>query len=267
MALDRKVRRVLARAAAVLAVLVIGCGREQAPKPQLAVVIPPAVVAVATDTASGAAPWSEGADSVPVPAGVVDTAVGGEAADALQLDSLVTALVDFEAPMTVIKGEESECFAYARYVVVARELRHEVGSDILVRPTDGALRDAATLGGRCAADSLAGDVVLRNEWAEYFLGLSGDWLFLDSGTGPERGLVVHDIAARRKLAELSGVEIVGWRDSATLVLWLAGQESVAPALCPEIPEGFGVSVDTLYALELPAARLSPLGRWRCAARQ
>ena len=44
------------------------------------------------------------------------------------------------------------------------------------------------------------DLEIRNEWAEYFLGLQGDLLILDSGTGPDpRGLIIWDLKKQKKV--------------------------------------------------------------------
>ncbi len=48
----------------------------------------------------------------------------------------------------------------------------------------------------------------------------GDVLFLDSGTGPDmRTLILVDLVARQRLAELSYVELVPGPDSTAVGLW------------------------------------------------
>lgn len=70
---------------------------------------------------------------------------------------------------TVQQVDGASCYRYPRYTVVARERPDEVGSDIIVHDGPSA---------PCTLDSLAGDVVFHNEWAEYFIGLIGNNLVL-----------------------------------------------------------------------------------------
>lgn len=87
----------------------------------------------------------------------------------------------------------ARCYMNARYIVVELQEAEAVSSDLFVRPREA---------GRCDADSLPGDYVLRDEWAAYFSALQGDVMLLDSGTGPDlRTLILCDLAARQKLAE------------------------------------------------------------------
>src|SRR5207247_11060719 len=95
--------------------------------------------------------------------------------------------------------------------VVARRVM-EVGSDLFIRPARSV---------RCDADSLPGDIVLRNRDAEYFLGLRGDVLFIDSGTGPDfRGLIVVDLRTQRRLLQTDYVgDVISGPDTFTVGVW------------------------------------------------
>jgi hypothetical protein len=151
------------------------------------------------------------------------------------------------------------CYVHAWYIVVARELTDQVGSDLFVRP-------AAT--GRCDADSLPGDYVLRNEWAEYFAGLRGDVLFIDSGTGPDiRDLILVDLRARRRLLAMSYVDLDTGPDSLTVGVW-SGYELEKPAPGCAMPEGGLLpGVDSLFIVQVRTGERRFGGRVRCAARQ
>lgn len=174
-------------------------------------------------------------------------------------DSLVDHGIDFErATRSDSLGPGAVCHTFATYFVLEQELRNEVGAHVIVRPR------ASRAG--CGTDSTAGDFVRRNEWAEYFMALRDDWLFLDSGTGNQRGVFVYHIPSRAKLATFVG-EIAGWRDSTTLLAWVAGEDSVPRAACPKVPEGLMAAADSLVAIDLRAGTRALLGRWRCSARE
>ena len=150
------------------------------------------------------------------------------------------------------------CYQHARYTVVARERQGEVGSDIVVH---------AGPGGPCTGDSVAGDYVFHNEWAEYFAGLIGDDMVLDSGTGPDlRGLIVIDLTTRRRVFDGSYVELEAGGPAGSLGIW-QGYELTHPGPGCEAPDGLGPGVDSLVWLDLRSGRVRYAGRTRCAVRQ
>lgn len=54
------------------------------------------------------------------------------------------------------------------------------------------------------ADSLPGDFVVWDDWAEYFCGMWRDLLFIDSGTGDIRSLILYGVPSRRRVLGLDG---------------------------------------------------------------
>ena len=153
----------------------------------------------------------------------------------------------------------ARCYISSRYIVVERERRERLGSDFFVRPRESS---------RCEADSLPGDYVLRDEWAAYFSGLHGDVLFIDSGTGPDiRYLILVDVAARRRLTELSYVELVAGPDSLSVGVWDGSElEETAPG-CTAPRGGLVPGVDSLFFLDVRSGQTRFSGRTRCAQRQ
>jgi hypothetical protein len=174
------------------------------------------------------------------------------------VDSLVDHGIDFDrATATETLRAGLVCRTFARYLVLEEELRREVGAHVTVRRREH---------GVGCRDSTAADFVRRNEWAEYFMAMRGDWLFLDSGTGSQRGVFVYDVPSRARIATFVG-EIEGWRDSTTLIVWVAAEGWLTREACPKVPEGMVISADSLVAFDLRARTRQPLGRWRCAARE
>jgi hypothetical protein len=159
---------------------------------------------------------------------------------------------------------EGSCYVYDRYVVVAWG-SPDPEPVAIVRARHGEGRGVDP---DCSPDSLAGDFVLRSEWAEYFSGMWGDLLVIDSGTGDIRTLILYDVPTRRKVLELGGAaETEGWIDDNTVRIWVLAATDLPRSVCPDIPLMFGVGVDSLYALSLETLRLTPLGPRRCHSLQ
>ena len=151
------------------------------------------------------------------------------------------------------------CYMSARYIVVERQTADAVGSEFFIR-----LREA----GRCDADSLPGDYVLRDEWAAYFSALHGDVLLLDSGTGPDfRTLILIDLAARQRSAELSYVELVPGPEPAVVGLWEGFYLDEPLPGCALPTGGLSPGVDSLFFVDVRSGRKGFGGRTRCAQRQ
>jgi hypothetical protein len=71
-----------------------------------------------------------------------------------------------------------------------------------------------------------GDFEIRNEWAEYFAGLKGDLLILDSTTGPgPSGLTIWDLKKRKKVYEGSWSDPEESKDD-SLVYWTETGEGI-----------------------------------------
>lgn len=151
------------------------------------------------------------------------------------------------------------CYMSARYIVVERQEAEAVGSDFFVRPRET---------GRCDPDSLQGDYVLRDEWAAYFSALHGDVLLLDSGTGPDlRTLILIDLAARHRIAELSYVDLIPGPDPTVVGLWVGFYLDEPLPACAIPPGGLIPGVDSLFFVDVRSGRKGFGGRTRCAQRQ
>lgn len=178
--------------------------------------------------------------------GVLGIAAGTAHAQAAIFDSV-----------QVVRTPRSNCYRTALYTVVEVARTEEVGSDHFI---GNATRP-------CDADSLAADFVVRNEWAEYFAGLRGHFLILDSGTGPDmRGLLVFDLQTRRRTFQGLYANFERGATNDAIGVW---QPYDLPTLRPGCPviEGFGHGVDSLVWLNLRTGKTSYAGQVRCAIRQ
>jgi hypothetical protein len=151
------------------------------------------------------------------------------------------------------------CYVSPRYIVVECHREQQVGSDFFIRPSQS---------GRCDADSLSGDFVLRDEWAAYFSAVQGNVLFIDSGTGPDiRYLILVDMAEQRRLAEMSYVDLIPGPDSLTVGVWDGSELEEPLPGCEMPPGGLIPGVDSLFYLDVRSGKRWFSGELRCAQRQ
>jgi hypothetical protein len=158
-------------------------------------------------------------------------------------------------------NREGSCYLYPEYIVIAWGAPNLNEPVAIVRPRDQQhqLNRLA-----CSPDSLPGDFVVRNEWAEYFAGMWGDLLLIDSGTSDIRSLILFDVPSRAKVLSLDGAgETEGWIDEVTVRIWILSGTDMPRSLCPDIPAMFAVGVDSLFALNLQTLKLRNIGPWRC----
>jgi hypothetical protein len=159
--------------------------------------------------------------------------------------------------VVVHRDARSVCHRSARYTVVEVARTDELGADHFV----GDHRRS------CAIDSLAGDFVIRSEWAEYFAGLRGHFLVLDSGTGPDvRGLLVFNLETRVRTFAGAYVDLERGGHGDSLGVWQPYDLPQPRPGCPVV-DGLGAGVDSLVWLDLRAGRTRFAGRVRCATRQ
>ncbi len=151
------------------------------------------------------------------------------------------------------------CYTGPRYIVVERQLEGSLGSDLFAR---------ASARGRCDADSLPGDLVHRNEWADYFSGVRGDVLVIDSGTGPDiREVTMLDLRSGLRLLHRSYLHLAPSADSLTIGLWDGYYLDKTGPGCPPPVGGLLPGVDSLFTVNLRTGDVRFAGRTRCAVRQ
>jgi hypothetical protein len=157
----------------------------------------------------------------------------------------------------VVQATRSVCHRSQLYTVVEVALANQVGADHFI----GDARRS------CSPDSLATDFVVRNEWAEYFAGLRGHFLVLDSGTGSDvRGLVVFNLRTRRRTFAGPYVGLEPGVRGDTLGIWQPYELPQPRPGCPVVG-GLGHGADSLVWLDLRAGTTRFAGRVRCATRQ
>lgn len=116
-----------------------------------------------------------------------------------------------------------------------------------------------------------GDYEVKNEWAEFFFGISGNLMFVDSGTGPDlRDVMIYDLTQRTKVYETSYSEPIVLTENDTLSFWLETEEA-SKENCPEYEKftsmGLGAAIETKAVLDLNNFILTKSQETRCVARQ
>lgn len=159
----------------------------------------------------------------------------------------------------VVGDYGTTCYTGERYIVVQKPTPDQVDSQFFIR---------SAAKGRCDADSLSGDIVLRDEWAAYFSGIRSNVLILDSGTGPDiRDLILVDMKSGRHIADLPYVGTAGGPDSVTLGVWEPTQLDELLPGCSPPQGGLLPGVDSLFYVDVRTGNRRFASQTRCAVRQ
>jgi hypothetical protein len=90
--------------------------------------------------------------------------------------------------------ETAKCFVFNQYIIKTNS-GEDVGEDISIYKRGD--KTAATNGCPVKSPLL---FTIKNPDSNYFLGLAGDFLFIDSGTGPDsRGLEIYNLKSRKSI--------------------------------------------------------------------
>lgn len=177
------------------------------------------------------------------------------------------------------------CYRNAAATVLATEKTESVGSKLLLRKT------TADLKADCAVEQRPTDRVLGEDdpndakgWSAYtVVGLVKNLLILDEGTSPDRGLVIVEVPAGRKLLDVgysvqegcgpsSGCQSEEFRfDDKELTFWRQLKDKPTPKNC----EGYAEFMKTTGAAALEersvftfaTRKVAGSGTRRCTARQ
>jgi hypothetical protein len=109
---------------------------------------------------------------------------------------------------------------------------------------------------------------IPNENAEYYLGQTGKFLVLDSGTAAQmRDLVIWDLAERKKLKTLSYEEPAQLK-TYNLNYWVRSKDKVSAANCPNLKElqkmGLEQAIDYQETLNLRTMQINKSQKSRCS---
>jgi hypothetical protein len=159
-------------------------------------------------------------------------------------------------------GDKTVCHESTRHLIVEGSTG-EVGTNFLVKHKSKRSQSA------CQYVVKPGDFEIKNERAEYFLGLQEDLLILDSGTGPDpRGLIIWDLKKRKKV--YTGTYSEARIEPGYMEFWVetggATEEN-----CPDFKNwrksGLGGGIETWARLSFTDFKLTKSSETRCSPRQ
>ncbi len=159
-----------------------------------------------------------------------------------------------------------KCYEYPQYLIMESGLVGSVGSDIFVKYKKG------NVSLPCAYHRENSDFEIKNESAEYFFGVIGDLMFLDSGTGPDpRVLIIYDLQKKKKVHETFYSEPLEANENKELLIWSETRAATNASNCPQLKEleseGLGAAIEVRVKLNLKSFTATPTKEKRCASRQ
>jgi len=163
---------------------------------------------------------------------------------------------------TTVSGDVS-CVDNSSYFVVSKSLKDSVGSDILVKYKTSTSQNFA-----CSYIVKLGDFEIKNQKAEYFYGITNNFLITDSGTGPnERGLIVYDLNLKKKVFEDTYTEPLSIQNN-SLTYWTSANTKATSQNCPKLAEytsqGLVGVIERHVTLDLSNLTKKDLGESRCS---
>lgn len=156
------------------------------------------------------------------------------------------------------------CYPTPQYFLIEKDVKDGVGTDFLIK-----YRSKAKKAPPCNYVVESGDLEIKNEWAEYYAGLKGDLLILDSTTGPgPSGLTIWDLKKRKKVFEGSWSDAIVQDDS---ILYWTETGNATHENCPGLAEwesqGLGGAIETKVLLRFSDFTITKTKETRCSPRQ
>jgi hypothetical protein len=173
-----------------------------------------------------------------------------------------------EAPKVIKLKDNAVCYSYRKYAIIVTPT-DEVGEDIKVIAKLSA-NDESFL-----ADPKKAPVHFKMpEGDNFFFGVYGDLMFIDSGSGPDpRGLDVIDLAQKKNVFNGTYSSPIALDKGQRLVYYLEVDEKKLKKKpdCPEAEEwkqnSLGVAYEEKVSLDLATMKIARSGQMRCASRQ
>ncbi len=168
-------------------------------------------------------------------------------------------------PVEVVRSDMSTCHIFPEYVVLTVIRESGLGEDVTVVRR-------AYMTSRCAGYSEnAVAFVSESDEPNYFFGMWGTYVFIDSGTGPnERGLEIVNVESGRVAFSgyyWSDADITVSKDGLVTLYRPLGERGDR-ATCPlQASESFGISYHEQVSLNLYTGNLEPTGEITCSYSQ
>ncbi len=161
---------------------------------------------------------------------------------------------------------DKNCHDFPQYFVVEGEIPDSVGINLLIK-----YKTSPEQKFPCTYSKDTNDFEIKNQFAEYYWGITDHFLILDSGTGPDpRGLIVYDLSTRKQVFEdqYSHPATIG---NGTVDYWTPTKTKATKSNCSESTEynsaGLGAIIESHVSLELTTLTKKDLGQTRCSPTQ
>jgi len=167
-----------------------------------------------------------------------------------------------EAPQKRFQSSDGKrCYLYQKYVVLSVD--SGIGSD-----TTAFLREAGSDARRlCEPSGKRVILDIKNEDAEFFSGLWSHFLFVISGRGTDRNLMIYDLDSEKLVYQSNFAEPFVLNPSGKLVFYTADDFNPEVKSCPGVPQGQWMGFDVQVSLNLKTLKLTHTGEVRCTSRQ
>lgn len=170
-----------------------------------------------------------------------------------------------EKQLVTADSIQINCYETHKYYIIGKEVQGQLGTDFLIKYK---LKPNEKY--QCSYSPSKNDFEIKNEWAEYYAGIKGDLLILDSSTGPgPSGLTIWDLKKRKKVFEGTWYDAEESDDN-TLIYWLETGEATEKN-CPELKkwrsQGLEGAIETKVILNLSNFKITKTKETRCSPRQ
>jgi len=168
---------------------------------------------------------------------------------------------------TPIKGADLEkCYENNNYFVIEQGATDSVGGNLLVK-----YKSADNQKFDCKYVVEQNDFEIKNEDADYYLGLENKFLLIDRGTGPHpRAFIIYDLEKRQKVYNASYSVPVNLENN-YFDYWKGVSTKVTKENCPEKDyyenAGLGTAIEEHVRLQLINMEEINLNESRCSGRQ
>ncbi|HWJ75384.1 MAG TPA: hypothetical protein VNX29_19660 [Kaistia sp.] len=158
------------------------------------------------------------------------------------------------------------CTSNASYLIVEVPHDGDVGSSYLVRDNTASPKPA------CSAKKLKTDYVVGSRDDAFFLlKLVGHHLLIDAGTGPDRGLVIYDLASKKEVFSGGYSDEDIKIDASKAVFWTDSPEKPTKKNCKDLAtimkNQLTPMVETLVTFDFASGTLTKSNSQRCTTRQ
>lgn len=167
------------------------------------------------------------------------------------------------APLPV-RAADVECHTGEIFSVAVETYDDEPGARFAVSATSREPKDKT-----CRFDPSQAEFIIGEKGDPLWFGALKDrFLVLTRSTGPQGDLVVHDLAARKKVLDVPADEFE--IDGQSLIFWQRGEAASAdncPTFTQNEANGMGSVLATGMVLDLASGKIAETGETRCQATQ